>query len=128
MNNLIEKYENQLSLVQKDILERLCPNKDMEIYKNGEQTIILQILEDLRKLNQANVINCKNYDWIDIAKELPTDKRKVLVCGTPIGICTAHYWGVNHKNEPSTACNGWSIMGVTHWTEIPKLPNGESEK
>lgn len=101
--------------------------------RNAYTTLIDYLVEfvydDAKKeLQQYDVINCKNYLWIDINEQLPQVKSKVLVCGTPIGITTAYYWGCGHKNEPSTSCNGWSIMGVTHWTEIPKLPNGESEK
>jgi hypothetical protein len=80
------------------------------------------------KTNIYKEMEVKLDNWISVEKELPVEKTKVIVCGIPIGICTAYYWGCGHKNVPSDACKGWSIMNVTHWMPLPKLPNGEYEK
>lgn len=67
-------------------------------------------------------------DWISVKDGLPEPKTKVLVCGTAIGIATAYFWEEGHQNVPSSPCKGWSLMNVTHWAPLPKLPNGEYEK
>lgn len=48
MKKLLKKYENKLLLVQSDILDGKCPNIEMQIYKNGEQSVLLEIINDLK--------------------------------------------------------------------------------
>lgn len=52
MKELIKKWENKLLLVQSDILDGKCPNLEMQYYKNGEQSVILELLNDLRKFEK----------------------------------------------------------------------------
>lgn len=60
--------------------------------------------------------------WVSVEERLPEKEKKILLYCEPIGEITGYYWGANHKSVPHKNCNGWSIMGVTHWTELPPSP------
>jgi hypothetical protein len=62
--------------------------------------------------------------WISIENDLPDKGIKVLLYCKPIGITTGYYWGKGAKNEPSDPCNGWCLMGVTHWMPLVEPPEG----
>lgn len=74
--------------------------------------------------------------WINIEDQLPEisvsqvdDKNgilhKVIAYTTTLGITTAYYWGTDVYGP----MKGWSLMGVTHWKELPKHPstNGKQD-
>lgn len=63
-------------------------------------------------------------NWKSINGELPELGKKVLTNTTILGLFDNTYWGVGHIKEPSEACNGWSMMGITHWVDLPKFDNG----
>lgn len=65
-------------------------------------------------------------NWISVTDELPEIGKKVLIYCEPIDFCCGYFWGKEGelyiKKVPSKPCNGWSIMGVTHWQYLPEKP------
>jgi len=56
MKDLIKKWESKLLEVQSDILDGKCPNLEMQFYKNGEQSVILELLSDLKELRDKSIL------------------------------------------------------------------------
>lgn len=62
MKKLIKKYENKLLLVQSDILDGKCPNLEMQFYKNGEQSVLIEIINDLKNISESPICpHCHKY-------------------------------------------------------------------
>lgn len=90
MKKLIKKYENKLLLVQSDILDGKCPNIEMQFYKNGEQSVLLEIINDLKNMGPA--CDCADTDF---------DKPTYLTCQCQI-------------TRETPFVNGYPVCSVCH--------------
>ena len=63
--------------------------------------------------------------WVKVKDKLPEPsktKKWQIYSPSTLGVTDGFYWGQN--TDP---CNGWSMVGVTHYKELPQSPKEEKE-
>ena len=63
--------------------------------------------------------------WIKVKDKLPEPsktKKWQIYSPSTLGVTDGFYWG-----EKADPCKGWSMMGVTHYKELPQSPKEEKE-
>jgi hypothetical protein len=123
-----------IQLLEQQIIDNRVDIYRLKLYQKKTGVSYQKAIDELIGFNLSiniaiNSVKSNNkFDRWTTSEKPPNNNRQVLVFTKVIGVITGHYWGAGHKNEPSPPCNGWSIMGVTHWMESPKNPKMKDGK
>ena len=77
MKNLIKKYEQKLLFIEQDVMDGKYETTIRIARASAEQTIILDILRDLKKLQQAAVSG--RFVWCIFNHPMGNDQMRTLI-------------------------------------------------